>query len=610
MKNFKIIFAILITITFLSSCRKDTISRDIERTPITPQVNVEATINGFITDLNGEAIPDATVSITNNMTQTNELGFFEITGLVNEKYGVIEVEKPGYFKQYETIVPTRTATNRVRIKMMERSLASIIPASTGGIVSIGSNSKVEFQPNSFIDSDGNPYNGNIYVYTHYIDPTHEDIDQIMPGNLLASNSNDEINILQSFGMINVELQRNNGQKLNINKPATITVDVPQSITNNAPTEIPLWYFDEASGLWIEEGNATLSNGQYIGEVNHFTFWNCDVPFDVTFVNGQIVDPEGVSIARVRITDLSTGTSFTEWTDSEGFFSGGVPQNVNLLLEVLGFCGNDVIFSTNIGPFSADQVDLGAFTLTNNGSYTLITGTLTNCDQSPLSNGQVYFNIANQPIVQQTSTDPSGNFSAYVPSCSMDEIEIRAMDLSNGFISQPLNVMSSNTPIEVGSITVCTNISGSLGSIVIDYAGGQKVFDNCKVKKIISVTGDTTSYSFTYADYSTITNDTTVLYILPLIDGNSDLSNPDWFGSFFSWTGTTGAAADLPFFYEPRLIIPGFTVTVDQEATNPGNIMELTIENAFVKKETYNLPNGPITSTDYPNSTITIKAVLQ
>jgi hypothetical protein len=35
----------------------------------------------------------------------------------------------------------------------------------------------------------------------------------------------------------------------------------------------LWSFDEAKGLWKEEGQAIKTGSNYVGDVSHFSFWN-------------------------------------------------------------------------------------------------------------------------------------------------------------------------------------------------------------------------------------------------------------------------------------------------------------------------------------------------
>jgi ABC-type sulfate transport system permease subunit len=101
----------------------------------------------------------------------------------------------------------------------------------------------------------------------------------MPGNLTGITINNEQKILQTYGMIAVEMEGSSGEALNIagSKQATISFPIPSAMLANAPATIPLWHFDETIGVWKEEGTATKQGNAYVGVVTHFSFWNCDVP---------------------------------------------------------------------------------------------------------------------------------------------------------------------------------------------------------------------------------------------------------------------------------------------------------------------------------------------
>ena len=74
----------------------------------------------------------------------------------------------------------------------------------------------------------------------------------------------------------------------------MSIPVGSTQTSSAPAEIPLWYFDETNGVWKEEGKATLQGNEYVGEVSHFTFWNCDISWDLIYLDGSVL-LEGVNL---------------------------------------------------------------------------------------------------------------------------------------------------------------------------------------------------------------------------------------------------------------------------------------------------------------------------
>ncbi len=603
-----ILFFSFVLISF-ASCRKDSLTTEIITIPTEPEINIEGTLNGFITDRNGDPISDVQVSILNAFTQTNEFGFFEIRGLINEKFAVIKAEKMGYFDQYETLIPSKNTTSRTRIQMTEKGASESFSSNNGGEVSIGQNSSVQFQANSFVDEQGDLYIGTVNVYSFYIDPTDADIDQIMPGNMMARNTNNELQVLESYGMVNVVLEGDGGQKLDINKTAILTTEVPNSILSTAPAEIPLWYFDEEKGLWMEEGKAVLQNGKYVGEVEHFTFWNCDVPGEFTQISGQIFDNKGVSILNVRITDQATGASFTSWTNEIGGFDGFVPQNVSLLLEVLDICGTTVLFSLNIGPFSSDVEDLGIFNISSSTNFSLVTGTLVDCNQEPISNGKVIFYIETHSFYQQTSTNASGEFSALIPTCDLAEIELSGIDLNTELVSAT-QILQVSPNIDAGQVEVCIDVDPSLGSVTINIDGFlPKMFNNCYVSIQDINNDDTVSYTFVYLE--DLGNGDTIQYIYPLEETNNDINNPNFEESFYlSYSLPSNASSSLTFDAYNNIFFQANTVvTVNQVASNVGEILEITIDNVQISVKEFDA-TGPDPTTNYPNSSISFSAVIK
>ena len=119
---------------------------------------------------------------------------------------------------------------------------------TGGTIAISTDVTVDFIGGGFFLSNGDAYNGTVHVAAKYLDPTIPATFDQMPGNLQGVNNAAEEVVLNTYGMIAVELQGDNGEPLNINadNPATIKVGVPNTVLGNAPAEIPLWFFDETS----------------------------------------------------------------------------------------------------------------------------------------------------------------------------------------------------------------------------------------------------------------------------------------------------------------------------------------------------------------------------
>ena len=155
-----------------------------------------------------------------------------------------------------------------------------------------------------------------------------------------------------------------GEKLQIasGKTATITIPIPSAMQANAPASIPLWYFDETKGIWKEEGSATKQGNNYVGTVAHFSFWTAGQLGQSVRLDATFKDQAGMLLSNklVTITSTNYGTS-SGYTDSAGTVSGLIPANETLVMKVFDQC-NSIIYTQNIGPFSADT-NLGNISVT-------------------------------------------------------------------------------------------------------------------------------------------------------------------------------------------------------------------------------------------------------
>ncbi|MCA0154546.1 hypothetical protein, partial [Winogradskyella vincentii] len=185
-----------------------------------------------------------------------------------------------------------------------------------------------------------------------------DMPMQMPGMLYAQNEAGAERMLQTLGMLAVELRGSGGEDLNLPEGSTSEIRIPldPSLMGIAPATIPLWYFDEVNGYWKEEGEATLQGNMYVGTVAHFSFWNCDIPAEaVTLcVSATNENQDALNNLWVSITSSTFGTTYG-YTNENGEVCGFVPSNETLELNVYGYeyCSDTPLYTETIGPFSTD-----------------------------------------------------------------------------------------------------------------------------------------------------------------------------------------------------------------------------------------------------------------
>ena len=239
---------------------------------------------------------------------------------------------------------------------------------TGGDIMIGGDSLATLPANGFVDANGAQVAGNVNLELTIIDPSQSS--DLMPGDFLAQDpASEEISQIESFGALDLTFQDTAGNPVQLaaGETATLRIPVAERVSATAPNSIPLYFFDEDTGFWVEEGSAdlmTLPSGElaYEGTVEHFTTWNADRRSETVGATGCVVDTEGQPLAGVSIR--SEGVNYIgssrSTSDAQGVFT--IPVRVNSSQRLSAFRGaqsRTIIVSSGATDFTfADAADSG------------------------------------------------------------------------------------------------------------------------------------------------------------------------------------------------------------------------------------------------------------
>lgn len=454
MKNY-FLFLILVLPLIIFSCRKDTDITTTETEYETPTILVTGNLVGQIIDETGAVMPDVIVRVGDQETVSNELGLYRFEDIrMNLKGTYVTAHLEGYFLGSDMVYPQNSSTNFSRIELLAKEIAGTFENGNGGTVNV-SDAKVTFEPNSLVNAQGEVVNGEVQVVAKWLNPTADNLGDIMPGALFGLNTERQEVMMTSMGMLAVELYDASGNELTMaaDKEATLSFPVPQSLLSIAPSTIPLWHFDEENGLWIEEGSATLEGDTYVGTVSHFTFWNVDFPYgtETVDINGCVKFDNGDPVTFRSFTVSVDGAGTIIWgsTDDQGQFYGPVPLGETLIFEFVDECGNLQEFT--VGPFTEDTTIEGCFTL-DSGSSPTITGQLVDCDGEGVNEGVLL--IQGFWPWDVVITDENGFFSYTLSNvCSSQDISYTAYDYDNTQASFQMSANISGDQ-DLGIINVC------------------------------------------------------------------------------------------------------------------------------------------------------------
>ncbi len=440
---------------------------------------------GRVVDLQKNPVSGATVQIGNSTIDTDMNGVFIIRDAqVYEKFAFIKVEKAGFLHGSRSVVPT-AGINQVQIMLLPQTVTQTVSSGTARTVSLSNGAAVDLS-GAYSNADGSDYTGDVQVTLHLLNPTDEDMQQQMPGMLLAENLQNEARMLETLGMVAVELRSETGEKLNLSEGTTATITVPLDPETlvGAPNEIPLWYFDEEKGYWIEEGSATLQGTNYVGTVSHFSFWNCDIPAEYVNICMNITDSNNTPLSNIKVAIESefNGTRYGITNDS-GEVCGIIPANQTLNLQyfLYNICNNIEIpnSSETVGPFSENTTLNIVLDASEIEDYLeTITGVFNTCDGNPVVNGYVEGIIEDGLGFYSLVTD--GKYEINVLSCNENaSISITGYDYDTLQTTSEINYTLTSPVTDLGTLSACNSVEEFIQFSIDDGEVEQIVFNlNC------------------------------------------------------------------------------------------------------------------------------------
>src|SRR5690606_26050952 len=170
---------------------------------------------------------------------------------------VVRAEADGFVTQALKVDADEDGVMPIRLMPVKQTLSldDIEAARTLSGVDLGV--RITCPANAFVTPDGEPATGGATVQITPWDISNGELNA-MPGNGQAVDALGEPTELISAGMITVNVHNDDGDYLQLapGTMAEIQMDLPQASINNEPlsvgSTIPMWHFDEAQGVWVED----------------------------------------------------------------------------------------------------------------------------------------------------------------------------------------------------------------------------------------------------------------------------------------------------------------------------------------------------------------------
>lgn len=426
-------------------------------------------LSGIVRDASGTPIEGVSIVSGSSAATTNTDGFFEFDQIqvvsVQNDRSVVRFSKAGYFDVVRSMDADDDAADGaswevVMCKKENNDFTSVKTYSSSSDQTLQAGEmKIDMPQDGYkVDGTGAGYTGKVKSEMVYLDPNNERFSEMMPGGDLAAVRSDNSSVqLVSYGMTDLNMYAENGDKLQLKEgsKAKLTFPIPAGMGENPPASIPLWSFNEKTGLWEEEGSATLQGNVYVGEVAHFSWVNLDYPEKQGTVYGYVKDDTGKVLPGVR---LSIGQLLASTVSkSDGYYSHEVPANTDFSITVknLYYGGINQKVSVKVpalSPGEKRQVDITLPHLVR------VYGKVMNERGDGIrSSVWVQTDKAKTEVLQ---TDKDGNFNVYVPKDMKGKATVYARTYRGDEISRDITIEDKDVYVELivsGSGGVNTNM---------------------------------------------------------------------------------------------------------------------------------------------------------
>jgi hypothetical protein len=261
--------------------------------PVTPPTEntIQKQVAALISTSTGNSIAHANIKIAGQSFTTDIAGKanFSVNIPQNAQYVVVQIEKAGFVSQSLRVKATELESISANLIAVKNVIEVPAIEKAQIIESSELNASIAIPANAFVRPNGQVAIGKVIVEFSPWDIQSDDLNA-MPANGVAQNAQNQIVDLISAGMISATFKNEQGETLQLakGKKADLMMDLPvNSIadqTMTVGTQIPMWYFDEAKGLWVEEGvghvvQSVDGNGLAVhAAVTHFSTWNWDFQY--------------------------------------------------------------------------------------------------------------------------------------------------------------------------------------------------------------------------------------------------------------------------------------------------------------------------------------------
>ena len=284
-----------------------------------------------------KSIPGASITVSQyhgdisrkvGVAKTSRDGRYSVRVRVSPGRLTVSANAKGFAPQ-STIVDVSDGSGRTAdLAMVPVDVTQPFRPENNTAIKVTGQTVVSLSANALVTDGGAMASGEATAMATVLDASKDP--SVMPGDLEQWNAGSEVaEPIESFGAMNVDFTGADGKRLNLGDGKQARISIPLASgrrPEDSPKSMPLYYWSDATGYWVEEGTAVLektADGKwaYTGSVGHFSTWNADVAYESITMKGCVQDRSGKPVKNAEVTARGkdyVGSSKAT-TDADGRF---------------------------------------------------------------------------------------------------------------------------------------------------------------------------------------------------------------------------------------------------------------------------------------------------
>ncbi len=315
------------------------------------------TIAGRVIASDGSGgVPNATIEVGTAQATSGADGSYSLSVPASDR-AVVRVGANGFAENIRIARVSSGQSTALTVRLVKVGVTGNVPIASGGTIDGPSSAQIVLPANGLVPSTGGSPSANVSVSLTPINVATTTSD--MPGDFTAS-SNGGIAQIESFGAMLVDVRDSSNVRYSLAPGNTAAIRIPVSTRTpsaNRPPTIPLLYFDNSTGRWVQEGQATLvtngSNPYYEGSVSRLSYWNADLVTETIVVTGCVKNDAGQPVANALVESDGIDYSGSSQTLATADGSFQIPIRKSGKATITAFIGNQLTNTVTAGPAAAN-----------------------------------------------------------------------------------------------------------------------------------------------------------------------------------------------------------------------------------------------------------------